>query len=158
MPEILTRNGGSDSPFLAHAVIVSSTLSVEMRKDTEMGGEAYQVESSLTASDVLERTAESGVDGAAAITAVSCEHGTANLPSWIDLDSAATILGLSKLHVRLLGRDGKLKMMTTGSGIKVDTSSVMDRLEGCIRSREVFARHAAHQGLLVEQASSAIGA
>lgn len=123
-----------------------------------MEGEAYQVESSLTTSDVLERTAESGVDGAAAATAVSFKHGTANLPSWIDLDAAATILGLSKLHVRLLGRDGKLKTMTTDSGVKIDTSSVMGRLEGSIRSREVFALHAAHQGRLVEQASSAIGA
>jgi len=123
-----------------------------------MGGEAYQVESSLTTSDVLERTAEAGVDGAAAVTAVSFEHGAAKLPSWIDLDSAATILGVSKLHIRLMGRDGKLKMMTTGSGIKVETSSVMSRLEGCMRSREVFALHAAHQGRLVEQAANAIGA
>lgn len=123
-----------------------------------MGGEAYLVDSSLTTSDVLERTAAAGADGAAAVTAVSFEHGTENLPSWIDLESAATILGLSKLHIRLLGRDGKLKMMTTDSGIKVDTSSVMGRLEGCMKSREVFALHAAHQGRLVEEASSAIGA
>lgn len=123
-----------------------------------MGREVYSVEPSLTTSDVLERTAESGVDGAAAVTAVSFEHGTANLPSWIDLESAASILGLSKLHIRLLGREGKLKMKTTASGIEVDTSSVMSRLEGCTRSREVFALHAAHQGHLVEQASSAIGA
>lgn len=123
-----------------------------------MGDENLFIDSSLTTSDVLERTAESGVDGAVAVTAVSVEHGTANLPAWVDINAAATILGLSKLHVRLLGRDGKLKLMTTCGAIKVETSSVMSHLKESCESREAFALHAAHPGRLIARASSAIGA
>jgi len=81
---------------------------------------------------------------------------TANLPTWIDIDTAAIILGINKLHVQLLGRDGKLKLMNSSETIKVETSSVMCRLKEIRESRETFALHAAHPGKLIARASSSI--
>lgn len=111
-----------------------------------------------TTSDVPGRTAGSGVDEADAAVTVTTEQGTAHLPAWVGIDAAATLLGLSKLHVRLLGRDGKLKTVTTCGVTKVETSSVVSRLKEISESREAFALHACHPEGLIDRATSVIGA
>ena len=113
---------------------------------------------SPTTSDVPGRTAGSGVDEADAAVTVTTEHGTAHLPAWVDIDTAATLLGVSKLHVRLLGRDDKLKLMTVCGVTKVETSSVVSHLKEISESREAFAFHACHPELLIDRATSVIGA
>ena len=81
---------------------------------------------------------------------------TANLPTWIDIDTAAIILGINKLHVQLLGRDGKLKLMNSSETIKVETSSVMCHLKEICESHEEFTLHVAHPEQLIARASSSI--
>ena len=123
-----------------------------------MGDENLFNNSSLTTSDTLGRTAVPGVDEADAAATVTTEHGTAHLPAWVDIDTAATLLGISKLHVRLLGRDGKLKSVTTCGVTKVETSSVVSHLKEISESREAFALHACHPERLIDRATSVIGA
>mgnify|MGYP006913877135 FL=1 len=124
-----------------------------------MGNENIFNDPSPTTSDVPGRTAVPGVDsGTAAAAAIPAEYGTAHLPAWVDIDTAATLLGISKLHVRLLGRDDKLKLMTTCGVTKVETSSVVSHLKEISESREAFALHACHPERLIDRATSVIGA
>lgn len=123
-----------------------------------MGNENIFNDPSPTTSDVPGRTAGSGVDESDDAVTVTTEHGTAHLPAWVDIDTAATLLGISKLHVRLLGRDGKLKSVTTCGVTKVETSSVVSHLKEISESREAFALHACHPERLIDRATSVIGA
>ena len=83
-------------------------------------------------------------------------HGAEALPDWLSLEAAASILGLNELHVRLLERDGKLKLRSIRDGLEAETASVLSGLPDAKRSREVFARHAANPDDLVESAIASL--
>lgn len=121
-----------------------------------MAHEVHSVDPSLTAPDVLARAAESSVEGAVAVTSMASSCGLDELPAWLSLNAAASLLGLSALHVRLLGRDGKVLLRSTRDGVEVETASVLSRLPDTIRSREIFARHAAHPDELVASAVASL--